>query len=200
MTTKVLRLDSSIFGEQGASTQLNDALVEHLRARLGGLDVTSRNLAAEPLPHFGAEALAALAAAPASRSAEQRRVVQLADRLIDEVRQADILVIAAPMYNFSVPSTLKTWMDYVARAGVSFKYTENGPVGLLGEKRVYVASSRGGLHRDAPSDGVAPLLHSYFALLGMKTEIIYAEGLNLGGECREKGLSAAREQIGHLAA
>lgn len=200
MGTKVLRLDSSLFGEDGISSRLCDQLVEQLRALHGELHIRRRDLAAAPLPHFGAEVLAALAAPAQERSEAQRTLVELADGLIEELREADIVVIAAPMYNFSVPSTLKTWMDYVARAGVSFRYTEQGPVGLLGVKRVYAVSSRGGLHRDAPSDAVVPLLRSFFGLLGMPVEVIYAEGLSMGDECRDKGLVAAREQIAHVAA
>lgn len=201
MTTRVLRLDTSLFGAGGASSQLNDALIEKLRARHGAVEVVRRDLAAAPLPYFDAPAVAALATEPAARDAGQRELAALAERLLKEVREADILVIAAPMYNFSVPSTLKTWMDWLARAGVTFRYTEHGPEGLLGGRKVFVTSSRGGLHRDSPSDAIVPLLRSYFALLGMEdVEVIYAEGLNMGGEQREKGLAAAREQIDNLAA
>lgn len=201
MATHVLRLDSSVFGEQGASTRLNGALVEALRQRHGDLQVTRRDLAADPLPHVGADVLTALATAAQRRSPDQQRMVELADSLILEVRRADVLVIAAPMYNFGIPSTLKTWMAYIARAGETFHYTADGPVGHLQGKKVYVVSSRGGLHRDQPSDGVVPLLRAFFHLLGITDlDLIYAEGLNLGEVERQRGLAAANAQIARLAA
>ncbi|MFA5495788.1 MAG: NAD(P)H-dependent oxidoreductase [Porticoccaceae bacterium] len=200
MTTQVLRLDTSLFGDQGASSQLSDTLIEHLQASHGELSVTRRNLAVDSLPYFGMEVITALATDPVALSGAQRALVALADQLIEEVQNADILVVAAPMYNFTVPSTLKTWMDYVARAGVTFKYTETGVVGLLGAKKVYVVASRGGIHRDAPSDAVVPLLRNYFALLGTDIDVIYAEGLNMGDEPRARGFAAARERIKVLAA
>lgn len=196
MTTRVLRLDSSIFGNGGASTQLNDQLIASLRERLGELQITHRDLAHNPLPHFDAAFVQALGKAPAERSAEEAAQVALADQLIKEFRDADILVIGAPMYNFTVPTTLKTWMDFVARAGDTFKYTEKGPVGLVGEKKIYINTSRGGLHKGQPSDGVVPLLQSFFAMLSLTdVTVIYAEGLTLGGDSRSKGLAEAERAI-----
>lgn len=199
--TKILRLDSSIFSGGGASTLLNDQLVEHLQTQYGDTRVVRRDLASEPLPHFTAEYIQALGKAAGERDPGEVAQVALADELIRELREADILVIGAPMYNFTVPSTLKTWMDYVARAGDTFKYTSTGPEGLLKETKVYINASRGGMHKDQVTDGVVPLLKSFFALLGLTdVTVIYAEGLNMGTDNRDKGLAKAQQTINTVAA
>lgn len=201
MATRLLRLDSSIFGAQGASTQLNDKLVADLRARHPDLEVVHRDLAAEPLPHFTVEFVQALGKAPTARTETEDAQVALANQLIQELRAADLLVIGAPMYNFTVPTTLKTWMDYVARAGDTFKYTASGAVGLLHDTRVYINTSRGGLHKDQATDGIVPLLTSFLALLGLTdVTVIYAEGLNLGEDSRSQSLAEAQRTIHALAA
>ena len=201
MIKTILRLDSSLFGKQGASTQLNDQLVTHLKSRHENVQVVHRDLADEHLPHFTANFVQALSKAPNDRSAEEAAHVALADQLIRELREADILVIGAPMYNFSVPSILKTWMDHVARAGDTFKYTSTGPVGLLSDTKVYINASRGGLHKDQTTDGVVPLLKSFFSLLGLNDiTVIYAEGLNMGEENRGKAFAEARQIIDSVAA
>lgn len=199
--TKLLRLDSSIFGNAGASSQLNDQLVAYFSSRYPDLEVQHRDLAQQTLPHFSASFVGALGKSPEQRSQEEQAQVALADELIRELREADLLVIGAPMYNFTIPTTLKTWMDYVARAGETFKYTSSGPVGLLRDTRVYINTSRGGLHRDQTSDGIVPLLKNFFALLGLTdVTVIYAEGLNLGDGSREQALSEAGQSINNLAA
>lgn len=199
--TKILRLDSSIFSGGGASTQLNDQLVEHLQGQYGDTQVVRRDLASEPLPHFTVEYIQALGKAASERDSREAAQVALADELIRELREADILVVGAPMYNFTVPSTLKTWMDYVARAGDTFKYTSTGPEGLLKETKVYINASRGGMHKDQVTDGVVPLLNSFFALLGLTdVTVIYAEGLNMGTDNRDKALAKAQQTINTVAA
>ena len=201
MTTTVLRLDSSIFGSGGTSSQLNDRLITSLRKRHDDLSVIHRDLAGQPLPHFDAAYVQALGKPEQERSPEEIAQIALADELIDELRRADILVVGAPMYNFTVPSTLKTWMDYIARAGTTFKYTESGPVGLLPDTKVYINTSRGGLHRDQISDGIVPLLATYFTLLGFNDlKVIYAEGLTLGDDSRRQGLARAEQSITETAA
>lgn len=196
MSTKVLRLDSSIFGSGGASTQLNEQVIETLKSRHGDVEVVHRDLARKPLPHFTVEFIQALGKAPEERTAEEAAQVALADQLIKELREADILVIGAPMYNFTIPTTLKTWMDYVARAGETFKYTENGPVGLVGDAKIYINTSRGGVHKGQPTDGIVPLLKSFFAMMSLTDiSVVYAEGLTLGGDSRSKGLAEAERAI-----
>lgn len=181
MSTNILRVDTSLFGDSGVSTELNQALVEQLVARLGTAHVTHRNLAKQPLPHFSAEAVAAISSPAEQRTPEQAQLAALADELIAEVQGADILVVAAPMYNFGVPSTLKAWIDFIARAGVTFRYTESGPVGLLLNKTVYVVTTRGGVHKGEATDSQVPYLQTYFNFLGITdVRFIYAEGINMG--------------------
>jgi FMN-dependent NADH-azoreductase len=201
MTTKILRLDSSIFGAGGASTQLNEQLVESLRNRYGEVEVFHRDLAQNPLPHFTVDFVQALGKAPSERTPEENQQVALADQLIDELQQADVLVVGAPMYNFSIPSTLKTWMDYVARAGTTFQYTAAGPQGLLNGTRVFISASRGGQHKDQATDSVVPLLQNFFSLLGLAdVAVIYAEGLNMGEDTRARALAEAAQAINSVAA
>lgn len=201
MALRILRLDTSLFGEQGASSQLNELVVEQLMQTHGAVEVTQRDFARHPLPHFTAQTITALNTAPEQRMPEQQHIVELADTLIAELQAADVLIIAAPMYNFSVPSTLKAWVDHVARAGVTFRYTQNGPEGLVGDKPVYVVTTRGGIHKDEPSDGAIPFLHTYLNFLGLRDiRVIYAEGLNLGGDKRIESLAHAKTAIEQLVA
>ncbi len=181
----VLHIDSSIFDTQGQSSTLTANLVEGLKTKHNA-EVIHRNLASEGQPHFDASTLAALG--------ENR--AELADTLIDEVQKADIVVIGAPMYNFTIPSQLKAWFDHIARAGVTFKYTESGPVGLLSGKKVYVVTTRGGQHRDSSADHVVPYLKTILNFLGLAENLkfVYAEGLALSDH-KAHALEDARETI-----
>ena len=153
--TQVLRINSSITGSNSVSRQLAAEFTDALAAQ-GPITVNDRDLAATPVPHFDAERLAALMTAPSERSPEQAAAVAFADELIDEVIAADTLIIALPMYNFTVPSLLKSWVDHIARAGVTFKYTDTGPVGLLQGKKAYLVSALGGQHEAGVSDFMRP--------------------------------------------
>lgn len=199
MTTKILRLDTSVFSEQGSSTRLNQALTEKLEQLYGEVDVLHRDLARDPLPHFSAEVIRALNSSAEELTAEQVKLKTLADELIEELFAADILVVAAPMYNFGIPSTLKAWIDYVARAGVTFRYTSNGPEGLLKGKTLYLVTTRGGVHKDQETDSEIPFLHTYFRFLGI-TDIrtLYAEGLGMAK--KDEQFTAALASIDELVA
>ena len=136
-----------------------------------------------------------------ARTPEQAARVALNDALIAELFAADVVVLGVPMINFNVSAQLKNWIDAIARAGVTFKYGPTGPVGLGTGKKVYVVSSRGGIHRDQPTDQVVPYLRTVLAFLGMTdVDFIYAEGLNMGPEMADRGLTAARSQIHQLLA
>lgn len=199
MTTKILRLDTSLFSEQGSSSRLNQALIEKLTRVHGEVEVTHRDLARDPLPHFSAEVIAAISAKPEARTSEQAQLARLADQLIAELQGADVVVVAAPMYNFGIPSTLKAWIDYVARAGVTFRYTSEGPEGLVTGKTLYVVTTRGGVHRDQRTDTEVPHLHTYFQFLGFSDiRTLYAEGLNMSG--REQQFAEALANIDQLVA
>ena len=198
--TRVLHIDSSLFSANGASSTLAREFVDALRRREPGLEVSHRDLGRDPVPHLDAARLAALGTPEAERTPDQRAVVAQADALIAELQAADLLVLGAPMYNFAIPTQLKAWFDHVARAGTTFRYTENGPEGLLVGKRAVVFTSRGGVHRDRDSDTVAPYLRTMLGFVGIDdVEIVYAEGLNMGDDRREAGLADAAADLARVA-
>lgn len=184
---KILHIDSSALGTASASRELTAAVVRQLRADSPHVEVSYRDLDAQPLPHFTGATLAKSDPAEAA----------LAKTVLEEFLAADVVVIGAPMYNFSLPSTLKAWIDRIAVAGVTFRYTANGPEGLAGGKRVVVASTRGGVYGDAsPADFQEAYLRQVFAFLGIPSiEILRAEGLSLSPENRRQGLAAAHAAI-----
>ena len=196
---KILRIDSSLFGAASVSKQLADELVIQLVKPHSQHSITHRDLTAPQIPHLDEELLSALNTPAEQRTPEQHQRVDFADQLIDELSQANTLIIGAPMYNFAVPSVLKSWFDHVARAGVTFRYGEKGPEGLLEIEQAYVITSRGGMHKGQPSDSETAFLRTMLGFLGINNvEFIYAEGLNMGDGQREAGLSAARQQIQQL--
>jgi FMN-dependent NADH-azoreductase len=141
-------------------------------------------------------ALQALFTPTEQRTPEQTARVAQDDVLITEIQNADVIVLGVPMYNFGVPTQLKNWIDAISRAQVTFRYTANGPEGLLKGKKVYVALTRGGLYRNTPNDTQTPYLKTFFGFLGMTdVQFVYAEGLNMGPEAEQSALSSALEQI-----
>jgi FMN-dependent NADH-azoreductase len=151
----------------------------------------------EPVPHLDAERFAAFLAK--NPTEKEREVLAYSDMLIAELRRADVIVLGLPMYNFGVPSPLKAWFDHIARAGVTFKYTDKGAVGLLTGKKAYIAAARGGVYAGTPGDTQAPYVKSFLAFLGITdVEFVHAEGLAMGAEPREKGLAAARAHVERL--
>jgi len=198
--SKLLYVKSSIFGDQGQSSQLAQTLIDNWKSRNPDGEVVVRDLSAEAIPHLDGDRFGAFLAPAEARSAAQQAVVELSDRLIDEVRQADMLVVGVPMYNFGVPSQMKAWFDHLARAGVTFKYTDTGPVGLLEDKPVLLLATRGGLYRDAGVDYQIPFVSQFFAFIGLNdSRVVFAEGLAMGDEHRDRTLAGAREALGeHL--
>ena len=200
----VLQINSSARrvqdGQGSFSTRLATELVDALKASRDVAAVTVRDLGLHPTPVMDEAALGALFTPADARSAEQQARVAENDALINELQAHDVIVIGAPMINFGIPTQLKNWIDAVARAGVTFKYGPTGPVGLVTGKKVYVVSSRGGIHRDQPSDQVVPYLRTVLAFLGMTdVEFIYAEGLSMGAEAADKAFAEAQAAIGALA-
>ncbi|HJV68125.1 FMN-dependent NADH-azoreductase [Ideonella sp.] len=196
----ILQVNSSarVFeNDQGShSTRLANELVAGLRAAQPGATLTVRDLARQPHPALDEAGLAALFTPAEARTAEQAARVALDDALIAEIQAADLVVLGVPMYNFGVTSQLKNWIDAIARARVTFQYTEKGPVGLLTGKTVYAVLSRGGVHRDQPSDSQVPYLRAVLGFLGMTdVRFVYAEGLGMGPEAEARGLAAARAEI-----
>ncbi len=187
--TQILKIDSSIFGEGGVSTQLTNEVVRHIHTTVDNAQIMTRDLSNREIPHFTAETINAIS----------NNEAELADTLIHEVQNADIVVMGVPMYNFGVPSQLKAWFDHIARAGVTFKYTENGPVGLLDNKKVYVVTTRGGIHKNQATDIEVPFLKTILGFVGLTdVEFIFAEGLNMGDNIREKAIHDAKHHIEKL--
>jgi FMN-dependent NADH-azoreductase len=196
--TSLVYITSSITGDNSHSTRLGNEFVRQWQARNPEGKVIHHDLAAENIPHLDGARLGALFTPAESRTPEQQAVVDFSDRLIDELRNASAVVFGVPLYNFGIPSTLKAYFDHVARAGVTFRYTANGPEGLLPNVPVYVFATRGGRYAGGPADWQ---LNTLLSFLGFKqVETVYAEGLALGEESVEKAVQAAREKIATLIA
>src|SRR5256885_10778815 len=190
----LLQINASIFSSHGQSTRLADEFVAAWRASNPGAKVIVRNLAEETVPHLDAERFGAFLDKPGERSVEQQAVVEYSDALIDELKRADVLVLGLPMYNFGVPSTLKAYIDHIARAGATFKYTEKGPVGLLTGKKAYVFVTRGGVYGEKHTQTTH--VRDFLAFLGITdVEFIYAEGLAISPASKESALARARDAI-----
>lgn len=197
----ILQINSSARREASQSTRLATRIVERLREGDPQSVVTVRDLGRAPHPALDESALAALFTPAAQRTPEQSERVALDDALIAQLQAADVVVVGVPMYNFGVPVQLKNWIDAIARAGVTFRYTEKGPEGLLTGKKVYVALARGGLHRNTPADTQVPYLSTVFSFLGMDdVRFVYAEGLAMGEQAERSGIASAHEQIEQLVA
>lgn len=197
----LLQLNSSLFSGNGQSSRLSNEFVAAWREANPEGKVITRDLAADPVPHLDGQRFGAFLAKPEERTAQQQAVVDFSDALIDELRNADVIALGLPMYNFGVPSTLKAYFDHIARAGVTFRYTENGPVGLLTGKKVYIFAARGGMYQDTPSDTQTGYVRDFLGFIGLSdVEFVYAEGLAMGEESKQAGLAKAENVIRQLAA
>lgn len=180
----ILKIDSSITGENSVSRQLTTGIVDQLRVRSAG-QLIERDLVAKPLDHLTLGAFAD-------------------SSVLDEFMNADTVVIGAPMYNFTLPSQLKAWLDRILVAGKTFRYTESGPEGLAGGKRVIVALSRGGFYgENSPAAGLEHLetyLKGVFGFIGIEPEFVHADGIAVGPEAREAGIANGFQEIERLAA
>ncbi|MBL1263452.1 FMN-dependent NADH-azoreductase [Methylomicrobium sp. RS1] len=196
----LLQINSSIFSSGGQSSQLADHFVAAWRSHHRDARVVFRDLAQTPLPHLDAQRVTAFFTAPEARTPEQQAFAAESDALIDEIKQAEILVIGLPMYNFGIPSTLKAYFDQIARAGVTFRYTANGPEGLLAGKKAYVFATRGGLYAGTPLDSQTGYVRDFLGFLGIAdVEFVYAEGLNMGEASKEAALAEAQQRLAMLA-
>lgn len=195
---KILQVNGSARSiEHGSvSSLLAQELAHGLQSARPGSTLTVRDLAAQAHPALDGAALGALFTPPEQRSPEQAARVALDDALIAEIQAADTLVLGVPMYNFGISTQLKSWFDAIARARVTFRYTEHGVEGLLAGRTVYAVMARGGLHRDQPSDSIVPYLRTMLGFLGMTdVRFIYAEGQAMGPDAAARGLAEAREEI-----
>ena len=189
---KLLVIKSSILGDYSSSGLLINELLLAAKKQDPAQQVTERDLGAEPLVQLDGEILGGFANSE-GRTARQQTAVELSEQLIAEIEAADRLVIGVPMYNFGVPTQLKSWFDYICRAGVTFKYSETGPVGLLSNKPVLLVVTTGGLHRDTATDLALAHIRTVLNFIGLQDiQVAYAQGLGMGPEARESGLDAAR--------
>ena len=193
----LLSISSSLFGTQSQSSRLAQRFIEQWRARHPEGRVITRDLAAQPVPHLTAAGYQGFATSAADRSAEQQAAVAYSDVLIAELASADTVVLSVPMYNFSVPSTLRAYFDHVARAGVTFRYTSAGPEGLLQGKQAYVFITRGGIYSEA-ADTQTPYLRQFLGFIGIDAQFIHAEGLAMGDATRTQSLATASDAITRL--
>jgi FMN-dependent NADH-azoreductase len=200
--TTLLQINASISNSNGQSSQLANRFVAAFKTRDPEVKVVVRDVAAsDPVPHLDAERFGAFITKTEERSAAQHAVVAYSDQLIRELQQADVIVLGLPMYNFGVPSQLKSYFDHIARAGVTFKYTEKGPVGLLTGKKAYVFAARGGQYVGTALDTQTGYVRDFLRFLGIiDVEFVYAEGLNMGPESKEAGLTKAAAHIERLVA
>ena len=198
----ILILDSAATGESSVSRRLTRAAAEVLVARDPDAHITLRDVGSNPIPHLNAETVPAIRAGIVETEAA-REALELSDALIAELKAADLIVIGAPMYNFGMPSTLKAWFDHVLRAGITFRYTENGPEGLLKGKKAVVIQSRAGLYSEgaaAPMDGQEPHLRTLLGFMGLDDVAwVRAERLAFGADVAEASIDAAAAELRFLA-
>ena len=201
---KLLHIDSSVLGEASASRELSAAIVKALTGAMPDVEVIRRDLDADPIPHLDSRLLAAvrpdIAVASATRATDEKGAAAL-----EEFLGADIVVIGAPMYNFTIASQLKAWLDRIIIGGKTFRYTETGAKGLAGGKKVIIASSRGGLYApgtpQAAHDFQETYLRTILGFIGNEDiEIVRAEGLAYGPEQREAAMRAARASVSSVVA
>jgi len=195
---KILLVLSSPRGQQSYSYQVASDIVDDLKLRHPGATLVVRDLAKEPLPHVGEAFVGGLFSPPEQRSPDQARAMARSDKLIDELFAADVVVMAVPMHNFGLPSTLKAWIDHIARAGRTFAYSEKGPQGLLKEKKAILVLARGGVYSDGPAkplDFQESYLRSILGFLGITdVQVVRVEGVAMGEDAVKRALASARAQ------
>ncbi|WDH36866.1 FMN-dependent NADH-azoreductase [Pseudomonas chlororaphis] len=198
--SRVLIIESSARQQDSVSRQLTQTFIKQWQAAHPDDQITVRDLAVTPVPHLDINLLGGWMKPAGQRNEIEEASLQRSNELTDELLAADVLVMAAPMYNFAIPSTLKAWLDHVLRAGVTFKYTATGPQGLLNGKRAYVLTARGGIYAGSTADHQEPYLRQVMGFIGIHdVEFIHAEGMNLGGDFQEKGLNQANAKLAQVA-
>jgi FMN-dependent NADH-azoreductase len=197
--TTLLQINTSLFSAHGQSTQLANEYVQEWQRKHPDDHLIVRDLASAPIPHLDAERLQALMTPIDQRSNVQRAIAAFSDALIDELRNADIVVLGLPLYNYGIPSALQAYFDHLARAGVTFQYTASGPVGFLTGKRAVVFATRGGHYVGTQNDNTTTQVRSLLGLLGIAdVEFIYAEGLNISPDAKAQALQNARQRSAQL--
>jgi FMN-dependent NADH-azoreductase len=195
----LLQINTSIFSDGGQSSQLAQRFVTAWREANPHAKVTVRDLAKEPIPHLDAAGFGAFLAKPEERTAEQQAAAAYSDALIAELKAADVIVLGLPLYNFGLPSTLKAYFDQLGRAGSTFRYTAEGPVGLLTGKKAYVFAARGGLYKGTPKDTQTAYVRDFLAFIGITdVEFVHAEGLAISEAAKSASLAGAHRDIANL--
>jgi len=195
----LLQIKSSIFSDVGQSSQLANEFVARWLLQNPRAKIVVRDLSQSPVPHLTAERFAAFAVEPEKRTPQQIDAVAYSDELIQELREADAIVFGMPMYNFGIPSNLKAYFDHVARAGITFRYTGSGPVGLLDGKKAYVFASSGGLVAGTPIDTLASYMRLFLGFVGIRdVEVVYADGMAMSADRKEVAIANARKAIDRL--
>ncbi|XOV77797.1 MAG: FMN-dependent NADH-azoreductase [Aestuariibacter sp.] len=193
--TNVLIINSSLNSNHGNSNKLTQTFAQQL-GRGDNLEVNALDLSAIELPHLSSEEMQAWMTPASERSKEQKLLAALSDGFIEQVKAADIIVVGMPMYNFGVPSVFKAWIDRIARAGITFKYTPDGPIGLLDNKKVFVLAARGGMYQGTVKDSQTQYLKDVFQFIGIEQlEFVYAEGLAMGEASYDNAFLSANEKI-----
>src|SRR5690606_36397477 len=189
-------IKTSLNGENGQSSILSNQFAAHWLANNPGGRVLVRDLAANPVPHLDGERFGAFLTPVEKRSSAQRQIVEYSDALINELKQADAIVIGLPMYNFGIPSTLKAYFDHVARSGVTFRYTANGPEGMLPNVPVHILAARGGVYEGTNADSQTGYMKTFLSFIGLgDVRFIYAEGVAMGEDAKQKAIEAAERAI-----
>ena len=196
--SKVLHITASIRGEESITRTLSSKLVQGIAARKNA-EIVTRDLTANDLPHISAERFEANSAPASERTAEQQQLAAIADELIAELQAADTIVFGVPIYNFGAPASVKAWADLVARAGTTFKYSDNGPVGLLTDKKAYLAIASGGTPVGGEIDFLTPWLKFFLGFIGIDdVTVIAADGVM--GDDGDSKIADAHAEIERLAA
>lgn len=191
---KVLVIKSSILGSYSSSGLLIDELLAASAKQDPSQIVVVRDLGAQPLPQLDGEILGGFGGA-AEQTERQQAAVALSNELIADIQSADRIVVGVPMYNFGIPTQLKSWLDYICRAGVTFRYTEQGPEGMLANKPVLLVTTTGGMHRNTATDLALAHVQTVLGFIGLADQhVAYAQGLGMGDEARQKGLDSARDE------
>lgn len=194
----VLHLKSSIQGAASYSIKLGDAIVEKIQEKYPGSTYEELNLVDMDIPHLNPAVLRTFFIPKEQHTEEEKESIRFSDEVVKQLLAADIIVIGAPLYNFTIPTRLKAWIDHITRAGITFGYGENGPIGLVTGKKIYVAMSSGGVYSEGPgkaNDFVAPYLKAFLGFLGMTDITVFrAEGLKVPG-VKEGALERAIEGV-----
>lgn len=192
----ILAIYSAITGENSVSNQLVRNWIQQQTA-----EVTERDLSISAIPHLDGATVGAFFTPAEQRTEEQASLLAVSDTLIEELKAADTLVISAPMYNFNVPSALKAWFDQIARSGVTFRYTDQGPQGLLTGKKAIIVTTRGGIYRDSGHDFQVPYIKQFLGFIGIdNVDIVYAEGVSMGPDAKTTAMNDAEKQLEALSA